>query len=221
MDRIRTVIFICACLPLLARASSLPCSFGSTLKFRGQSYDCQITGSAMSRLRGTSHKTYFANCSDWHVEFLEGTTAAQIIDVVTRQRIGDCPVVATELATMIQAHESKKSDLENPKCVLSQWNGQMTYQANGISGRCSFNMNKVMAENFKKSTGAVPVYQCENDYFLVGDQGGFSIYKKTATGWSLECKAVTKTDTPIAPIDWKNPPQYYQPAGPTVTPGGN
>jgi len=154
------------------------------------------------------------------LEYMEGSSSAEIIDMITLQPIEKCTVDVTKMAKLVKDFEAQKHDIENPKCFLAHWHGQVTFNSNGVTGKCSLRMNKDLSERFEKLTGVSPSYQCEKDYFLHGPESdGTAIYKKTKAGWELDCKAPMqrsgRDDT-----DWKNPPDYYVPDGELVLPKG-
>lgn len=168
---------------------------------------------------GRASRTYSLTCGEGkskkQIEYLEGSTSAEILDVVSRDVIEKCPVDGAKIGKLIKDFESQKNEREKPKCFLSRPQGQVTFNSNGVSGRCSFMMNRALSEKFERATKVAPQYQCEHDYFLSStEKDGTSIYKKTKKGWELDCKAAMQISEPVL----VHPSDYYQPEGPHVTP---
>ncbi|MGZ3721577.1 MAG: hypothetical protein ACXVA9_01520 [Bdellovibrionales bacterium] len=205
-----------------AHGASMNCQLGTTLALGGKArHKCQIVGH--SETGKQSPKTFYASCEgkseDRQLEYLEGSGFAQLVDPASRQEVTKCKVNEKQFSVLIQDYEKHDLELENPKCYLTQWKGQMMYVAEGVKGRCSFNMSKNRSQEFKNKTGVTPLYQCENDYFLsIGEKTAASVYKKSKDGWQLACKATIRTGEPVEPIDWKNPPDYYVPEAAVLGP---
>ena len=183
---------------------------------------CQVTGFSKSQ---NGKRTFLANCAgiakggDRQIEFAEGNDSAQILDKITRAKVSECKIRRVELASMLKNYEDKLRQIESPPCYLTQWFGQMMFVANGVRGRCSFKMNKKKLEEFRLATGLQPTYQCENDYFLsIDTKSATAIYKKVSAGWAFVCTAPMRTGEAPSSIDWNNPPEFYEPEGPTEGP---
>jgi hypothetical protein len=200
-------------------AGAAHCQLGSNLDLGGNiHHKCIVVGHSAPSIKG--RKTFYASCAgnteNDQVEYLEGSQVAQLVDPTSRREVAVCKVDQSQFSRLIKDYQSKGEELENPKCYLTQWKGQMMYVAEGVKGRCSFNMNKNKSEEFKAKTGVTPLYQCEHDYFLsIGEKTAASVYKKSKDGWQLACKAAIRVGEPVDPIDWKNPPSYYVPEAAT------
>lgn len=171
---------------------------------------CRIVGSS----QGKAVKTYYASCSDAkeQIEYIEGASLAALIDPTSRRELAKCEIDKNKFATLIKDYASQYQKLADPRCYLTQWKGQMMFVANGVKGRCSFNMNAGESQEFHAKTGVTALYQCENGYFLaMGEKTAASVYKKSKTGWELDCKAAIRIGDPVENIDWKNPPAYWSP----------
>lgn len=222
--RLAVLVTLVLNFPLAAYAAANRCHLGNNLELEGKSpRKCVVVGHSTEGLKGS--KTFYASCSgqseDAQIEYLEGSKIARLVDVASRREMAICNVDQAKFSTLIRGYQHMGDELENPKCYLTQWKGQMMYVAAGVKGRCSFNMSRKKSEEFKNKTGVVPLYQCEHDYFLsIGERTAASIYKRSKDGWELDCKATIRVGEPVETIDWKNPPQYYVPeagvSGPTA-----
>jgi hypothetical protein len=189
----------------LAHAS---CELGNTLQHAKHSFkNCAVIGH-----QGQAFKVYYVHCENLpknqQIEYAGGASTARLLDSLSRETVATCKVKRTEVAALVDAYSAKSSEIENPKCYLTRWKGQMMFVANGVKGRCSFKMNPQKATEFKTKTGMAALYQCESDHYLVaGDNGATTIYN----GFSLECPAAIRVGESVDPIDWKNPPDYYEP----------
>jgi len=208
-------LIFAAAFTLSAHAAGIHCQLGINLEVDGKTHrKCQIVGHSSSHSKGA--KTFYASCEgqgdDGQIEYLEGSAVAKLVDATSRQEIAKCVVNKKQFSALIKEYQTHDLELENQKCYLTQWKGQMMFVANGVKGRCSFNISKNKLAEFKMKTGITPLYQCENDYFLsIGEKTAASIYRKSKDGWQLACKATMRTGEPVEPIDWKNPPKYYVP----------
>jgi hypothetical protein len=205
---------------MLRVALAVSCHLGAALNYQNKTYsDCRVTGSTVGR---AAH-TYSIQCGDekkkYQIEYVEGGSSAEVLDMITLKPTAKCNLEAAEVSKMIKTYEDHKHDIENPKCFLSHWKGQVMFHSGDVSGRCSFRMNKDLSDKFESSVKAPASYQCEHEYFLIGPKDdGTAIYKRTKFGWELDCKAPMERGEPEN-IDWKNnPPAYWEPEEPHVMP---
>jgi hypothetical protein len=202
----------------IAAAFAADCRFGKTLVYKNEKFaNCSVTGSS----DGSRGKTYVADCDGLAKRERQVEIAGDkvtLLSATERKTLAVCGSEHAVLSALIADFEKHRERLENPKCYLTNWKGQMIFVANGVHGRCSFNMNRPLMERFKKSTGEKPMYQCEGDYFLGrAAREGTPVYRKVQDGWKLDCQAQIMSE-PVGEIDWKFPPSYYTPDEPTVTP---
>jgi hypothetical protein len=172
---------------------------------------CEIVG----HVEGATGKRYSISCAGFDVGFETGAGGGLVVvlDSISRQEIRKCKV-SGDWKAVVSRYETKTQEIQNPKCYLTQWKGQMMFVEGDERGRCSFSMNERKANEFRAATGVEPLYQCEHERFLfIKDKTAPKIYKKSRRGnWVVACQASIRVGESVDTIDWNNPPKYYSPS---------
>ena len=196
---------------LISAAHAVNCEFGRELTVGKAIYKkCEITG-----VSGLA-PTYYAHCDaqpeDRQLEFAKGESQAHWIDPVTRREKALCKLKAPEVDAMRREYEERADKIEKPKCYLTNWKGQLTLITQGKPFRCSFKMRASALEDFETDSGKKGAFQCEDEHFLatVGSDTTYA-YEKLGGRWKFLCQPSKRVGDPPEAIDWKNPPDYYDP----------
>ena len=201
----------------------MPCEFGQELRVGKSVYKkCEITGHS-----GVA-PTYYAHCElqpeDRQLEFAKGEAQAHWIDPASRKEISPCKLKMQDVETMVREYEARAEKIEKPQCYLTNWKGQLTLVTLAKRYRCAFKMNDKKVLEFSRDSGHKPAFQCEGGHFLVTVSADSTVaYEKSGAHWIKLCQPVKKLGEPEDPVDWKNPPAFYDPeqdsAGPKAGSG--
>jgi hypothetical protein len=191
----------------VAQAKPLACEFGRELNVGKFVYkNCEITGHS-----GVT-PTYYAHCDsqpeDRQLEFAKGESQAHWINPLTRKEFALCTLKTKDIEAMTGEYAARTAVIEKPPCYLTNWKGQLTLVAHGKPYRCSFKMLGAALAEFERETGKKGAFQCEGGHFLatVGSDTTYAY-----EGSKFLCQPSKRIGEPPEAIDWKNPPDFYDP----------